>query len=87
MPSVKKGSKTLAKKTFESISKTNDTEVTWRATTNPESDEFEVMVDSIRKSIRKAVDYQKSVNDTDPVTIKKVTGEAIKKILRASKWA
>ena len=58
-----------------------------KSASNPEAEAFEGLVDEIRKAIRSTVDYQKKINDTDPVTIQKKTGDTIKAILRASKWA
>lgn len=54
---------------------------------NPNFELFEELVDNIRKSVRKTVDYRKSVNDDSPDIIAKYTDEAIKKELRKSKWA
>ena len=58
-----------------------------KSTTNPEFESFEGLVDSIRKEVRKTVDYRKSVNDDSPETLKKYTSQTIKKLLRGSKWA
>ena len=58
-----------------------------KSNSNPTFEEFERFVDSTRKEVRKAVDYRKSVNDDDPVSISKYTDEAIKKMLRSSRWA
>jgi len=58
-----------------------------KSTYNPEAELFEELVDNIRRAIRLTVDYQKSINDSDPVTIKKHTNLAIKKLIRISQWA
>ena len=58
-----------------------------KSNVNPEFELFEGLVDTIRRSVRKEVDYRKSIDDTSPESIKKYTEDAIKKKLRASKWA
>lgn len=54
---------------------------------NPQFEKFEAFVDTVRKEVRKTVDYRKSVNDDSPVSLAKYTDDIIKKILRSSKWA
>lgn len=58
-----------------------------RSNSNLMFEEFETLVDTIRREVRKQVDHRKEINDDSSVSIMKYTDEAIKKHLRASKWA
>jgi len=69
--------------------KTSTTKATTKpvSKTNPEFELFETLVDTIRKEVKKTVDYRTSVNDVSPDSIYHYTHETIKGLISASKWA
>lgn len=54
---------------------------------NPTLDRFTDFVFKTLAAIQLAMDHQREVGDTDPVTIAKRTSETIKKIQRFNEWA
>jgi len=55
--------------------------------TNPELKQFQTLVEQVINEVLKVESYRKSVKDDSPVSIQHYTNQAIKKLIRSSKWA